>query len=118
MTANPTNPEEQLREDIISIKADTMRTATFTLAGVLMSDEVDNLVSFITLHTNRAVAQARIESDRVIFKLLNKLVDEIIEDHDNFSSRDNSATITGRYAMKIKDAVNEQLTQQATREDK
>lgn len=62
------------------------------------------------------LAPTQLESDRVIFKMLHKFADELIADHDNFSGRDNSSMITGRYAMKIKDAVNAEL--QATKDEK
>ncbi len=53
---------------------------------------------------------SQLESDRVIFKLLHKYAAEIIEDHSNWSGRDNVPMITGRYAMKIKDAINAELS--------
>lgn len=48
----------------------------------------------------------KLTSDRDIYKLLNKLVDEVIENHDDFNAGDRSATIISRFAMKIKDSVN------------
>lgn len=105
MTKQPTtNTESELRKLLIVAFGQL-----FIRQEANVGNLVDKAMPLIAQHTADAVKAAQLESDRVVFKLLHKFTDELLKDHDNFSGKDNSSMIIGRYAMKIKDAVNAAL---------